>query len=85
MKLSNDRSLGEILKEMLETYRLEGKLNEIKVIQSYIRSGCRCGVTHLLAGLGPLVPILYDLGGLDIVWDMYQAVRDASAFLDQMG
>jgi predicted nucleic acid-binding Zn ribbon protein len=35
MKLSNDRSLGEILKEMLETYRLEGKLNEVKVIQSW--------------------------------------------------
>jgi predicted nucleic acid-binding Zn ribbon protein len=35
MKLSNDRSLGEVLKELIETYRLEGKLNELKVIHSW--------------------------------------------------
>jgi predicted nucleic acid-binding Zn ribbon protein len=35
MKISNDRPLGEVLKEMIETYRLEGKLNEIKVIHSW--------------------------------------------------
>ena len=35
MKLSNDRPLGEVLKELIETYRLEGKLNEMKVIHSW--------------------------------------------------
>jgi predicted nucleic acid-binding Zn ribbon protein len=35
MKTSNDRSIGEILKELIETYRLEGKLNEIKIIHSW--------------------------------------------------
>jgi predicted nucleic acid-binding Zn ribbon protein len=35
MKTSNDRSLGEVLKELIETYRLEGKLNELKVIHSW--------------------------------------------------
>ena len=35
MKTSNDRPIGEVLKELIETYRLEGKLNEIKVIHSW--------------------------------------------------
>jgi predicted nucleic acid-binding Zn ribbon protein len=35
MKLSNDRSLGEVLKELIETYRLEGKLNELKIIHAW--------------------------------------------------
>jgi predicted nucleic acid-binding Zn ribbon protein len=35
MKLSSDRPLGEVLKELIETYRLEGKLNEMKVIHSW--------------------------------------------------
>ncbi len=35
MKTSNDKPLGEVLREMIETYHLEGKLNEIKVIQSW--------------------------------------------------
>jgi predicted nucleic acid-binding Zn ribbon protein len=35
MKISSDRPLGEVLKEMIETYRLEGKLNELKVIHSW--------------------------------------------------
>jgi len=35
MKISSDRPLGEVLKELIETYRLEGKLNEMKVIRSW--------------------------------------------------
>jgi predicted nucleic acid-binding Zn ribbon protein len=35
MKTSNDKSLGEVIREMIETYRMEGKLNEIKVIHSW--------------------------------------------------
>lgn len=35
MKLSSDRPLGEVLKELIETYHLEGKLNELKVIHSW--------------------------------------------------
>jgi predicted nucleic acid-binding Zn ribbon protein len=35
MKTSNDRSIGEVLKELIEVYRLEGKLNEIKVVHSW--------------------------------------------------
>jgi len=35
MKISNDRSLGEVIRELIETYRLEGKLNELKVIHSW--------------------------------------------------
>jgi len=35
MKTSNDRPIGEVLKELIETYRLEGKLNEIKIVHSW--------------------------------------------------
>jgi len=35
MKTSNDKPLGEVLKEFIETYRLEGKLNEIKIVHSW--------------------------------------------------
>lgn len=35
MKVSNDKSIGEVIKEIVETYHLEGKLNEMKVIQSW--------------------------------------------------
>ena len=35
MKTSNDKPLGEVIREMIDTYRLEGKLNEIKVIHSW--------------------------------------------------
>jgi predicted nucleic acid-binding Zn ribbon protein len=35
MKISSDRPIGEVLKELIDTYRLEGKLNEIKVIHSW--------------------------------------------------
>ncbi len=35
MKLSSDRPIGEVLKELIETYRLEGKLNELKIIHSW--------------------------------------------------
>jgi predicted nucleic acid-binding Zn ribbon protein len=35
MKTSNDRPIGEVLKEMIETYRLEGKLNELKIVHSW--------------------------------------------------
>jgi predicted nucleic acid-binding Zn ribbon protein len=35
MKYSTDRPLGEVIKEMIETYRLEGKLNEVKVLHSW--------------------------------------------------
>jgi hypothetical protein len=32
---SNDRSLGEAIKEFLHSYRLEDKLNETRLIQSW--------------------------------------------------
>ena len=35
MKISNDRSLKEVLQELIETYRLEGKLNEVKAVHSW--------------------------------------------------
>jgi len=35
MKVSNDRPLGEVIRELIETYHLEGKLNEIKIIHSW--------------------------------------------------
>jgi len=35
MKVSNDRSIGDVIRELVETYRLEGKLNEIKVVHSW--------------------------------------------------
>ena len=35
MKHSSDRPLGEVIKELIETYRLEGKLNEVKVVHSW--------------------------------------------------
>ena len=35
MKSSNDRPLGDIIREIIETYRLEGKLNEVKVLNSW--------------------------------------------------
>lgn len=35
MKISSDRPIREVLKELIETYRLEGKLNEIKIVHSW--------------------------------------------------
>jgi hypothetical protein len=35
MKVSNDRTIGEVIRELVETYHLEGKLNEMKVVQSW--------------------------------------------------
>lgn len=35
MKVSSDRPLGEVIRELIETYRLEGKLNELKVVHSW--------------------------------------------------
>ena len=35
MKINSDRPLGEVLKELIETYRLEGKLNEVNVVHSW--------------------------------------------------
>jgi predicted nucleic acid-binding Zn ribbon protein len=35
MKINSDRPIREVLKELIETYRLEGKLNEVKVIHSW--------------------------------------------------
>ena len=35
MKTSNDKSLGEAIREMIETYRLEGRLNEVRVVHSW--------------------------------------------------
>jgi len=35
MKTGNDKSLGEVIRELIETYHLEGKLNELKVIHSW--------------------------------------------------
>lgn len=35
MKTGNDKSLGEVIREMIETYRLEGRLNEVKVLHSW--------------------------------------------------
>jgi predicted nucleic acid-binding Zn ribbon protein len=35
MKTSNDRPLKDVLQELIETYRLEGKLNEVKAVHSW--------------------------------------------------
>jgi predicted nucleic acid-binding Zn ribbon protein len=35
MKINSDRPISEVLKELIETYHLEGRLNELKVIQSW--------------------------------------------------
>lgn len=35
MKINSDRPIKDVLKELIETYRLEGKLNEVKVIHSW--------------------------------------------------
>jgi len=35
MKYSSDRPIGDVIREMIETYRLEGRLNEIKVLHSW--------------------------------------------------
>jgi len=35
MKYSSDRPIGEVIREMIEAYRLEGRLNEIKVLHSW--------------------------------------------------
>ena len=35
MKINNDRPIRDVLNELIETYRLEGKLNEVKVIHSW--------------------------------------------------
>ena len=35
MKTSSDRPIGEVLKEMIESYRLENKLNEVKVLNAW--------------------------------------------------
>ncbi len=35
MKVSNDKPLGEIIRELIETYHLEGRLNEVKAVHSW--------------------------------------------------
>jgi predicted nucleic acid-binding Zn ribbon protein len=35
MKFSTDRPIGEVIREMIETYRLEGKLNEVRLLHSW--------------------------------------------------
>ncbi len=35
MKLSNDRTLGEVIRDLLQEYTLDGRINEIKVINSW--------------------------------------------------
>lgn len=35
MRSSNDRPLGDVIREIIETYRLEGRLNEIKILHSW--------------------------------------------------
>lgn len=35
MKIQSDRPLGDVIRELIETYRLEGRLNEVKVIDSW--------------------------------------------------
>lgn len=35
MKYSSDKPIGEVIREMIETYRLEGKLNEVKLLHSW--------------------------------------------------
>jgi len=35
MKVSNDKPLGEIIKELIETYHLEGRLNEVRAVHSW--------------------------------------------------
>jgi predicted nucleic acid-binding Zn ribbon protein len=35
MKINSDRPLKDVMKELIETYRLEGKLNEVKAVHSW--------------------------------------------------
>ena len=35
MKIPSDRPIGDVIREMIETYRLEGKLSELKVLHSW--------------------------------------------------
>jgi predicted nucleic acid-binding Zn ribbon protein len=35
MKINSDRPIKDVLKELVDTYRLEGKLNEVKAIHSW--------------------------------------------------
>ena len=35
MKTGNDKSLGEVIRELINSYHLEGKLNEIKIVNSW--------------------------------------------------
>ena len=35
MKINSDRPIKDVLKDLIETYHLEGKLNEVKVIHSW--------------------------------------------------
>lgn len=35
MSINSDRTLGEVIRELIETYRLEGKLNELKVVHAW--------------------------------------------------
>lgn len=35
MKIPSDRPIGDVIKEMIRTYRMEGKLNEVKVLHSW--------------------------------------------------
>jgi predicted nucleic acid-binding Zn ribbon protein len=35
MKINSDRPIREVLKELIETYHLEWKLNEVKAIHSW--------------------------------------------------
>jgi predicted nucleic acid-binding Zn ribbon protein len=46
MKFSSDRKLGDVIREMIETYRLEGKLNEVKVIHSWQKVVGRMIASH---------------------------------------
>jgi predicted nucleic acid-binding Zn ribbon protein len=35
MKIHGDRKLGDVIREMIENYRMEGKLNEVKLLHSW--------------------------------------------------
>ncbi len=35
MKIPGERPLGEVIREMIGNYRLEGRLNEVKLIHSW--------------------------------------------------
>ena len=35
MKPGNDKSLGEVIRELINSYHLDGKLNEIKIVNSW--------------------------------------------------